>query len=59
MWGEFPFVFSQSKLNFDADQILEGKADALSVECVRDLWDKLDCMRKNSINTLNALDREL
>jgi hypothetical protein len=59
MWEGFPFVISQSKLNFDDDQILDMKVSVPSNEYVMALWHRLSGMRKISIDKLNALDRSL
>jgi hypothetical protein len=55
MWGEFPFVISQIKLNFDDDQILEMKSTAISSSNVIELWDRLNLVRTNSLDKLNIL----
>jgi glycosyltransferase involved in cell wall biosynthesis len=55
MWREFPFVISQSKLNFNADQILELNDIATSAKQVIELWDRLKSVQNSSINKLNLL----
>jgi hypothetical protein len=55
MWREFPFVISQSELNFNADQILEMNDTATSTKHVIELWDRLKAVQNNSKDKLNLL----